>query len=142
MSIRFVSPHLAIYKPQFNSILSIFNRITGLLMLMISVMVIVYPFVINGLLLGCGCLLKIRIFEIGMEYLVIFYCIVSVFFILAVLYHFLNNMDYSIESEQRPNAMLRMDSYFLEQLNQSWYLKLLMVFVLTIVLFELIIQIM
>lgn len=38
--IRRISPHLSIYKPQFNSILSIFNRITGIFLFVIVFLVL------------------------------------------------------------------------------------------------------
>lgn len=119
---RPVSPHLTIYKPQFNSILSIFNRITSVVL---SVTTFVFLSVQSGWILHTyNYYLLFTLFGYTGSYGFAFLC-----FLTSVVstYHALFGLEGLDVPLVRPKQLERFDEYDLTQLYYLFTTKLLFV---------------
>lgn len=124
MKIRFLSPHLTIYQPQFNSILSIFNRISGLF-IFFFVLGTVY---LTSLLSMTGVSYSVYLVCFAESLLHVFFSYLLIMvFVLSLGYHLVNNVEFVKDLIGRPIIRQRLDMYMLQHLFSLWILKLIFV---------------
>ncbi len=127
LEIRLVSPHLTIYKPQFNSIMSIFFRVSGFVLFISLLYVINSCFEIQGLSFFSFCsflYVPSFIFSIYASWISSIFVFIS---LLSFYYHFLLGLDAFDFFRLRPLDYMKFDEFHLGQL--SFIFKFKMVFI-------------
>ncbi len=132
LKIRLVSPHLTIYKPQFNSIMSIFFRVSGFVLFISLLYVINYFFEIQGF----SFFFFRSVFYVPSFILSIYAPWISSIFVFISLfsfyYHFIVGLDAFDFFRLRPLDYIKFDEFHLGQLAFIFKFKMLFIGFLTL----------